>query len=95
MQEIEGNISISSLKENHPQFTLLLPPMLSSFNTLVSWGKATVGTDRNIVNVGDFAQYNDGTGSVCMSRYICVCFGCTLFYAYRQQWASSYAALKV
>eukprot|EP00731_Ephydatia_muelleri_P017205 Em0010g303a len=67
MQEIEGNISISSLMENHPQFTLLLPPMLSSFNTLVSWGKA-VGTDRNIVNVGDFAQYNDGTGSVCMSR---------------------------
>ena len=58
--------------ENHPQFTLLLPPMLSSFNTLVSWGKATVGTDRNIVNVGDFAQYNDGTGSVCMSRYIFV-----------------------
>ncbi|KAL5489198.1 hypothetical protein EMCRGX_G018264 [Ephydatia muelleri] len=63
VQEIEGNISISSLMENHPQFTLLLPPMLSSFNTLVSWGKATVGTDRNIVNVGDFAQYNDGTGS--------------------------------
>ncbi|KAL5491858.1 hypothetical protein EMCRGX_G017223 [Ephydatia muelleri] len=26
VQEIEGNISISSLMENHPQFTLLLPP---------------------------------------------------------------------
>eukprot|EP00731_Ephydatia_muelleri_P012741 Em0007g51a len=71
VQEIEGNISISSLMENHPQFTLLLPPMLSSFNTLVSWGKATVGTDRNIVNVGDFAQYNDGTGSTAVGVILC------------------------
>eukprot|EP00731_Ephydatia_muelleri_P020757 Em0013g484a len=71
VQEIEGNISISSLMENHPQFTLLLPPMLSSFNTHVSWGKATVGTDRNIVNVGDFAQYNDGTGSTAVGVILC------------------------
>ena len=43
IQEIEGNISISSLMENHSQFTLLLYPSLTTF---VSRSRAIVGSNE-------------------------------------------------
>ncbi|KAL5496712.1 hypothetical protein EMCRGX_G013056 [Ephydatia muelleri] len=57
VQEFDGIIAINSLISDH-SFTLFLHPN-TTLLTPVLWGRASVGSNGQMVNVGDFVHYTE------------------------------------
>ena len=57
VQEFDGIIAINSLISDH-SFTLFLHPN-TTLLTPVLWGRASVGSNVQMVNVGDFVHYTE------------------------------------
>ena len=57
VQEFDGVIAINNLVSDH-SFTLFLHPN-TTLLTPVLWGRASVGSNGQMVNVGDFVHYTE------------------------------------